>query len=125
LNDYLDYPRVRASFANSWETGSWTNTLTARYFSGFRSFSSGDPAGATCQDSAPSSVYIGFCRVTEQVTFDVGTEYRGIKNLVLSATVQNVTNARPSGDPLARPVNLDWFQPYGAYLTLGARYTFR
>jgi iron complex outermembrane receptor protein len=125
LNDYRDYPRVRASIANSWETGSWTNTLTARYFSGFRSFSSGDPAGATCQDSAPSSVYIGFCRVTEQVTFDVGTEYRGIKNLVLSATVQNVTNARPSGDPLARPVNLDWFQPYGAYLTLGARYTFR
>ena len=123
--DYRDYPRLRSSFTNSWELGDWVSTLTARYMSGFHTYNNGDTTASTCTNKAPSSIYLGYCRVTEQVTFDLGTEYRGFKNLVLSATVQNVTNQRPSADPLSRPVNLDWFQPYGAYLTLGARYTFR
>jgi iron complex outermembrane recepter protein len=124
-NTFRDFPRHRATFTNSWESGNWTSTLTARYFGGFKTFSNGDPTGASCQVNTPASVYLGFCKVTEQVTFDIGTEYRGFKNLVLSLAVQNFTNARPNGDPLSRPANLEWFQPYGAYFTAGARYTFR
>ena len=123
--DYRDYPRVRGTIRATWERGNWATTLTTRYFSGFQTYSNGEPTATTCNNKAPSSIYLGYCRVTEQVTFDLGTEYRGIKDLVLSATVQNLTNLRPSADPLNRPANTDWFSQNGAYFTLGARYTFR
>lgn len=123
--DYRDYPRVRGTLRTVWETGNWATTLTARYFSGFHTYSNGDPSAVTCNSKAASSIYLGYCRVTEQVTFDLGTQYRGIKDLVLSATVQNIGNLRPSADPLSRPANTDWFSQNGAYLTLGGKYTFR
>jgi iron complex outermembrane recepter protein len=124
-NDFRDFPRVRARINGNWEKGNWTSTISVNYMSGFRTFSNGDTTGATCASNAAGSIYLGYCRVTEQVTMDLGTEYRGFKNMVLSLIVQNATNQRPSADPLNRPVNLDWFQPYGAYFTLGARYTFK
>jgi len=123
--DYRDYPRVRGTIRTTWERGNWVSTLTTRYFSGFHTYSNGDTSATTCNNKAANSIYIGYCRVTEQVTFDLGTEYRGIKDLVLSATVQDIANLRPSADPLVRPANTDWFSQTGAYFTLAARYTFR
>ena len=123
--DYRDVPRVRGTLRTVWERGNWVSTLTTRYFSGFKTYNNGDSTASTCSNKAPGSIYLGYCRVTEQVTFDLGTEYRGFKDLVLSATVQNITNLRPSADPLNRPANTDWFSQTGAYFTLGARYTFR
>jgi iron complex outermembrane recepter protein len=126
LNGFRDFPRNRASWTNRWEKGNWNTFMIARYMSGFKTYNSGDAtAAATCGSNAAGSVYLGYCRVSEQLTFDLGTEYRGFKNLVVSLTAQNVGNLRPSGDPLARPVNQEWFSAAGTYFTLGARYTFR
>ena len=123
--DYRDYPRVRGTLRTVWETGNWVSTLTGRYFSGFHTYSNGDSTAASCNNKALNSIYLGYCVVTEQVTFDLGTQYRGFKDLVLSVNVQNIANLRPSADPLSRPVNTDWFSPTGAYLTVGANYTFK
>ncbi len=120
---FRDYPRVRARAAGTWEIGDWSTTTAANYLSGFKTFNNGDGDAATCASTA--SQYLGYCKVDDSITVDIGTEYRGVKNLTISLTVQNVFNKRPPADPLNRPANLEWFAPYGAYATLGATYKFK
>lgn len=122
-NGFRDYPRVRARTSGTWEVGNWASTATANYLSGFKTFSNGDGDAESC--ASKTSQYLGYCKVDDFITVDIGTSYRGFKNLVLSLTIQNVFNKRPPADPLSRPANLEWFQPYGAYATLGARYQFK
>jgi iron complex outermembrane recepter protein len=120
---YRDYPRVRARASGTWEVGDWSTTTAANYNSGFKTFSNGDLRTETC--SSPTSTYLGYCKVDDSITVDIGTEYRGFKNLTIALTIQNVFNKRPPADPLNRPVNQEWYAPYGAYATLGATYKFK
>jgi iron complex outermembrane receptor protein len=122
---YRDYPRTRATLSTSWDYGAWTHRAAVNHLASFKPYSAGDAtAAATCSNAAPSSVYLGICRVTDFTTLDLGTEYRGIKNLTLSLSVRNATNKKPPADPLVRPANLEWHSPQGAYFTFGARYAF-
>ncbi len=123
LAGFRDVPRVRARASGTWEIGNWTSTTTANYLSGFKTFNNGDGDAATC--ASATSQYLGYCKVEDFITVDIGTEYRGFKNLTIALTVQNVFNKRPPADPLNRPANLEWFAPYGAYATLSARYQFK
>ncbi len=123
LAGFRDYPRVRARASGTWEVGNWASTASANYLSGFKTYNNGDSDAATC--ASKTSQYLGYCKVDDYMTFDIGTEYRGFKNLTLSLTVQNLFNQRPPADPLNRPANLEWFSPYGAYATLSARYQFK
>jgi iron complex outermembrane recepter protein len=122
-NGFRDYPRVRSRASGTWEIGNWTNTMAANYVAKFKTYSNGDNDAGTCAQA--TSQYLGYCQVDDQLTFDLGTEYRGIKNLRVSFTVQNLFNKRPPADPLNRPANLQWSLPYGAYATLGVEYRFR
>jgi iron complex outermembrane receptor protein len=122
---YRDYPRTRATLSTSWDYGAWTHRAAVNHLSRFKPYSAGDAtAAATCSNAAPSSVYLGICEVSDFTTLDLGTEYRGIKNLTLSLSVRNATNKKPPADPLVRPANLEWHSPQGAYFTFGARYAF-
>ena len=127
---YRNAPVWRAQFRTNWEIGNWTNTGTINYLDGFTPYSNPatQSAGsraqiATCGDPA-NGTYLGVCRVRDYVTVDVGTEYRGFKNLRLSFTIRNIENVRPSKDPRAQPFNTAWYQPQGMNFVLGARYTF-
>jgi iron complex outermembrane recepter protein len=120
---FRDYARVRARASATWEIGDWSSTTTANYFSGFKTFSNGDLDSGTC--ASTTSQYLGYCKVDDSITVDIGTEYRGIKNLTISLTVQNLFNKRPPADPLNRPANLEYYSATGAYATLGATYKFR
>lgn len=120
---FRDVPRLRARASGTWEIGDWSTTTAANYLSGFKTFNNGDGDAATCASTA--SQYLGYCKVDSFLTVDLGTEYRGVKNLIISLTVQNLFNLRPPADPLVRPVNQEWHSPNGAYATLGARYTFK
>ena len=126
---FRNAPEFRAQFRTTWELGNFTSTGTMNYLSSFKPFSNPQnlsPAGlAAARDCGnPNGTYVGFCTVKEYITFDLGTEYRGFKNLRLSATVRNISNQKPSADPLARPFNTAWYTPTGMNFVLGARYTF-
>lgn len=128
-NGFRNAPDFRALVRATWEFRDWTTTGAMNYLSAYKSFSNpenltgaGLAAAQNCGN--PAGSYVGFCTVSEYITFDLGTEYRGFKNLSLSATIRNVADQKPSADPLARPFNITWFQPNGRNFVLNARYTF-
>ena len=125
---FRNAPEWRGQLRATWETGSWTNTGVMNVVGPFKSHSNPEinsAAGqATIRDCGNvNNTYLGICTVATYVTFDAGTEYRGFKNWRLNLTVRNLANARPSMDPLARPFNLNWYQPQGMNFVAGARYS--
>jgi len=126
---FRNAPENRAQFLNTWEIGNWVNTVNVNWVDGFKPFSNPEinsAAGqATIRDCAnPNNTYLGICRVKEYVTVDVGSSYRGFKKLTLTGTIRNVANSKPSDDPLARPFNFVWYQPFGRNFVINARYEF-
>jgi iron complex outermembrane recepter protein len=126
---YRNAPENRAQWLNTWEIGNWVNTVNVNWVDGFRPFSNPESnsaaAQATIRDCAnPNGTYLGICRVKEYVTVDVGSSYRGFKKLTLTGTIRNVANSKPSDDPLARPFNIVWYQPWGRNFVVNARYEF-
>ncbi len=132
LNSYGGFrnaPENRAQWLNTWEMGNWVNTVNVNWIDGYKPFSNpvinsaaGQAAIATCAN--PTGTYLGICRVKEYVTVDVGSSYRGFKKLTLTGTIRNVANSKPSDDPLARPFNFVWYQPWGRNFVVNARYEF-
>ena len=127
---YRNAPVWRAQFRTTWEIGSWTNTGTVNYVDGFTPWGNPDLQSASTKrqiadcGNPNNPLYLGVCRVKDYATVDIGTEYRGFKNLRLSFLVRNLENSRPSKDPRAVPFNLNWYQPQGINFVLGAKYTF-
>jgi iron complex outermembrane recepter protein len=127
---FRNAPEWRAQLRANWETGNWTTTGALNYTASFKSF--GNPENATGNALAairdcgnPNGTYLGYCTVSRYATFDLGTEYIGFNKLRLSLLVRNLTNERPALDPLARPFNLNWYQPQGINFVASARYMFR
>ncbi len=126
-NGFRNAPEFRGIIRTTWEKGSFVTTGTMNYLSSFKSYTNPENNGPgalppNCGNTL--GTYVGFCTVSEYITYDLGTEYRGIKNLSLSGTVRNLANRKPSADPLARPFNTIWYQPAGMNFVLNARYTF-
>lgn len=126
---FRNAPENRAQLLNSWEIGNWVNTLNVNWLDGYKPFSNPEVNSASGQaairDCAnPNGTYLGICRVKEYVTVDIGSSYRGFKKLTLTGTIRNVANSKPSDDPLARPFNIVWYQPWGRNFVLNARYEF-
>ncbi len=124
---FRNAPEWRGQVRATWETGSWTNTGVVNFVGPFKSHSNPEinsAAGqATIRDCGnPNNTYLGICTVATYVTVDASTEYRGFKNWRINFAVRNLANAKPSMDPLARPFNLNWYQPQGMNFVLGARY---
>ena len=124
---FRNAPEFRGIVRTTWESGNWVSTGTMNYLSSFKTYSNpeNNGPGAVAPDCGNKlGTFVGFCTVSEYITYDLGTEYRGIKNLSLSGTVRNLANRKPSADSLARPFNTTWYQPTGMNFVLGARYTF-
>jgi len=124
---FRNAPEFRGIVRTTWESGNWVSTGTMNYLSSFKTYSNpeNNGPGAVAPDCGNKlGTFVGFCTVSEYITYDLGTEYRGIKNLSLSGTVRNLANRKPSADPLARPFNTTWYQPTGMNFVLSARYTF-
>jgi iron complex outermembrane receptor protein len=125
---YRNSPEWRGQFRAAWEIGSWTHTSAVNFVGPFKSFTTperntGTNLAAIRDCSNVNGTYLGYCTVATYVTVDAGTEYRGFKNWRINLVVRNLTNARPSADPLARPFNVGWYQPQGLNLSFGARYS--
>ena len=121
---YRNAPENRAQFTNTWSVGPWANSVNVSWLDKFSAYSAPEYSGTartTC--SNPNGSYYGICRVKEYVTVDLTTEYRGFKNLRLSAAVRNVANSKPSDDPLTT-FNTIWYQPQGRRYSVGAQYSF-
>ena len=124
---FRNAPEWRGQVRATWESGSWTSTGVVNVVGPFKSHSNPESNSASAQATIrdcgnPRNTYLGICTVATYVTVDAGTEYRGFKNWRLNFTVRNLANAKPSMDPLARPFNLNWYQPQGMNFVLGARY---
>lgn len=121
---YRNAPENRAQFVNTWTVGPWANTVNVNWLDKFSAYSAPEYSGTarvTC--SNPNGTYYGICRVKEYVTVDLSTEYRGFKNLRLSAAIRNIANSKPSDDPLTT-FNTAWYQPQGRRYSVGAQYSF-
>ena len=121
---YRNAPENRAQLTNTWTVGPWANTLNVNWLDKFSAYSAPEYSGtANVSCANPNGTYYGVCRVKEYVTVDLATEYRGIKNLRLSAAIRNLANAKPSDDPLTT-FNTAWYQPQGRRYSVGALYEF-
>lgn len=127
FSGFRNAPEGRATVTATWEKGNWINNLRANWVDGFRTYanpenSPGTTVATTCAN--PLGSQLGVCRVKESITVDLGTEYRGIKNLTLGATIRNIADTKPSDDPTSRPFNINWYSPSGRNFVLSARYKF-
>jgi len=125
---FRNAPEWRGQVRATWEVGSWTNTGAMNVVGPFKSHSNPESQSpgalaATRDCGNVNNTYLGVCTVPTYVTLDAGTEYRGFKNWRLNLTIRNLANAKPSIDPLARPFNLNWYQPQGMNFVAGVRYT--
>ncbi len=102
--------RMKNSTSFGWTQGPWEANLNYRWQSGY-------------QDAG------GLRRVGTYELFDLGARYTGVKNLVLSASIQNLFDRDP---PYSRQgayfqVGYDptYADPHGRTFTLAAKYTFK
>jgi iron complex outermembrane recepter protein len=111
-------PRARFNTSLDWDMGAWKSTLGYRFVSSLIQNSAGTPNVA---GGKPAPAQVGGY---EQ--FDLFVAYEGIKDLKLSASVQNVLNRRPPYDPAyGSGVDFSLYDLRGRTYTLGATYTFK
>jgi iron complex outermembrane receptor protein len=105
-------PRYRGRISALWETGDWSMSVTNRSIEGY------DQAVAT---AIPQQLKVG-----ARDFQDLFIRYTGIKNLSLSLSILNVTNALPPYDGSAtNRYAASLYDLRGRYLTFGAGYTFK
>ena len=125
LIEFVGYrlPRVRATATMEWEYRAWVLGLAGNYIRGYHV--SNDPR-LSCQQASLLGPQ-GVCDVPARAWADVSVQWTGIKNLTLTAVVQNLFDKRPPLDPLARPFNYTYAAGLyrSVYMTFGATYKFR
>ena len=124
MTEYVGYriPRVKAIASSEWEYRAWTVSFIGNYIRGYHI--SPDPSVSCAQASLLGSS--GICNVPARAWLDIGVRWSGIKNLTLSAVVQNIFDKSPALDPLSRPFNYTYSSPIyrSIYATVGATYKF-
>jgi iron complex outermembrane receptor protein len=125
MTEFIGYriPRSRFTATTDWEYRAWVIGLTANYIRGYHV--SSDPGISCSQASLVGNQ--GICEVGARSWLDVGVQWTGIKNLTLTAVVQNIFDKNPPLDPLARPFNYTYANGLfrSVYATFGATYKFR
>lgn len=116
-------PKERYKFGVNYDNGPWASTITWNYVGGYlRAFS---PTDLSCPYSGGSS---GLCSVPSWMTADLFVGYRGIKNLSLGLTVNNIDNrGAPIDERKATRYTLfnsSYHNQLGRYVTLNGKYTF-
>lgn len=111
-NGFGSIPRYKVNAALTWDKGDWTSTLSYRYTHSW------DQTGVAVP---PAQDRVGAYR-----QYNLFASYSGFKNLKLTASVQNVLDAKPPFDP---SFGGGWDNTQndlrGRYFTLGATYTFK
>jgi iron complex outermembrane recepter protein len=127
-NFYLfETPKLRGNATVSYAKGDWSSFARFNYTS---AWDYGDPTVANGCYLATTSLtlaYLGRCQVAAWKTVDIGTTYRGVKNLAIGLVVRNIENKRPPYDPNQTTLgfNPTYHNPQGANATLSATYRFR
>jgi len=119
---YYLVPRNKFRAGANWTVGDWSNSLALNYQSGFQSFD----AGNTCDATLVKAGYENLCRISAWKTVDLSVSYTGFAGVKLSATVRNLTGAKPPLDPNETEigVNSAVANALGRYLSLTASYEF-
>jgi iron complex outermembrane recepter protein len=110
-------PRYRGRLALGWDQGNWSTTLTRSYTHSW--------------DQENVAVPPAQQRVGSYQQYDLFVAYNGFKNLRLTASIQNLMDAKPPYDPTGggtgTSVQYDVTNHdlRGRYITLGAKYTFK
>ena len=125
LVEFIGYriPRARAVASTEWEYRAFTVGVSGTYVRGYHV--SSDPGISCTQASLLGTA--GVCNVPPRAWMDVAVRWTGIRNLTLSAVVQNLFDKNPPLDPLARPFNYTYSSPLyrSIYATVGASYKFK
>ena len=115
-------PKERASFRATWDKAAWSVGLQVNYVGGFlRAYS---PSDLSCPYANEA-----LCRVDSWTTTDINVRYRGFKDWVLNAAVDNISNKQPPIDER----QMSWYSLYnagyhnalGRYFRVSAKYSFK
>lgn len=137
-------PRIRARLSTSWTKESHTTYASINYVSQIsllrRSdnndiypvpycyYGTGQPSTAYSLGGLPNySRYFNNCAISSFTTVDMGYTYRGIKNLTLGISVQNIFDTKAPYAPGSAVLGYDagLHSPTGRYFNLNARYAFK
>lgn len=111
-------PRHKGRLSGTYKKADWTGTVTYRYVHSMDQNAAGTPvrAGGTPPNARVGSFY----------EVDLFAAYEGIKNLRLTAAVQNALNRRPPYDPAyGSGIDFTQYDGRGRFYTLGASYSFK
>lgn len=119
-------PRVHGSFSETWDTHDWTLRGTANFTSGYKEDYCIDYAqyGVCGTGAGGASANVLASNVHSYTSFDVFSEYRGIKNWTLSASVTNLFNRFPPYDAGTNGIETAMYSPIGRFFNLRAAYKF-
>ncbi len=127
-NFYLfETPKLRGNATAIYTKGDWESFWRVNYTGGW---DYGDPTatnGCYLGTTSATLAYLGRCQVASWTTHDIGTSYRGFKNLTLAAVVRNIENKKAPYDPNQTTLgfNPTYHNPYGANINLSATYRFK
>ncbi|MBB4843155.1 iron complex outermembrane receptor protein [Paucibacter oligotrophus] len=114
-----DMPKTKVKLTLNWEAADWDSFARISHSDGLKRSTTD-----TCLSSTSASNTLlrgnGYCYNTPQQSLDLGTTYRGFKNVTLSATVLNVMGTYGFSSGVPSVFN---YYDQGATDQLGRRYT--
>lgn len=121
-------PHLRGSFSETWETHDWLVRGTSNFTSGYKEEYCMD-FGACASGAGGTSANTLASYVHSYTTFDLYTQYTGIKNWTLSASVTNLFNKTPPFDAGqwqagSGPVAPELYDLTGRFINFRAAYKF-
>ncbi|MRV70831.1 TonB-dependent receptor [Duganella sp. FT92W] len=120
---YYGLPKNRGRAGLAWDRGHWDASIDWNYVGGYKVTSSPD---TVCSFKAATPWY---CDVHAALTANVYVRYKGIRNLELSLSVQNIANKEAPFDASQIPYLQGYSPAYhsqmGRYFQLTASYNFK
>jgi len=119
-------PHLHGSFSEAWDTHDWTVRGTANFTGGYKEEYCIQYAqyGVCGTGAGGASANVLASNVHSYTSFDLYSEYRGIKNWTVSASVTNLFNRTPPFDAGADNIQTALYSPIGRFINLRAAYKF-
>ncbi len=127
-NFYLfETPKLRGTATVSYDKGDWSSFTRYNYTGGWDYNDPTVASGCYLSSTGLTLAYLSRCQVRAWTTIDVGTSYKGIKNVTLAAVIRNVENRRAPYDPNQTTLgfNPSYHNPLGANANVSVTYRFK
>jgi iron complex outermembrane receptor protein len=119
-------PRIKGNVSGVWDFRDFSTLVRYNYVGRWLY---GDNENGCYLATGATTRYLGGCFISEWPTWDLGLQYKGIRNLTLGVLVRNVRDTAAPYDPtstyLQTGFNTNMHNPYGRYWQFTVNYKFR